>query len=420
MRNNRRFTGDSRSPGTQPVRSMRAGIAIMMTGGVICGLGAFSIVISLLYIRDVLGGAGPTWRIYIHLGTLLIGVGEIAAGNFILRISLRHFAKTIYSPQDLDSGPFVLYLRSFGDDPRLAKIQPIPLISALVRGWFVPGSTEEEQLAAALMPVGPMVAVGAPGEKLPQVGAKRMYLPYENWQEPVRDLMLRARLVVLVLGPGAGTMWELTEAMCILPPERLLLVVPMEYEEYEKFQRAAAAELRIRAKHVLRDTGKHWSPPRLPDYTGHREISSRIQGLIYYSSDWEPTFTRLQSFSLLRNFLRDCLDRAIRPVVVQLSEYERNATGVQTASFGQLIPPTGHPSAASSPMHSHLHDRSMGTVSRLWSTGALHTTLGVAIMLGLLVWIMLGLSVPWTWFILTGLVGALSFSHGQTRRRRPR
>ena len=56
----------------------------------------------------------------------------------------------------------VLYLRSFADDGCAAR-----RYGAL---------TEEEQLAKALAWVGPLLAVGRPGEVLPHVGAQRIYV----------------------------------------------------------------------------------------------------------------------------------------------------------------------------------------------------------------------------------------------------
>lgn len=123
----------------------------------------------------------------------------------------------------------------------------------------------------------------------------RVYLPGgKDWRDLVREMMSRARLVVVSLGMSAGTIWELTEAMVTVPPERLLLVVPMRRPEYEQFRDKAMAELRARAGQLRRDTGKVWFPPNLPDYPqGSREMHEGIKILIYFLSSWEPVVAQL-------------------------------------------------------------------------------------------------------------------------------
>ena len=114
-------------------------------------------------------------------------------------------------------------------------------LTMLVRDFFVVPRPEELPLVDALTTNDvPMVTVGRPDEASPAVGAVRMYLPRDDWQAPVRELMRRARPVVVVLGDGPGVLWELNEAMRILPPERLVLVVPMDDEEYEQFRETTA------------------------------------------------------------------------------------------------------------------------------------------------------------------------------------
>ena len=63
-----------------------------------------------------------------------------------------------------DSRPHVLYLRSFQTDASTP-------FKVLASGF----TTEEEQLADVLRPLGEMVAIGRPGESLPTPGAARTY-----------------------------------------------------------------------------------------------------------------------------------------------------------------------------------------------------------------------------------------------------
>lgn len=137
-------------------------------------------------------------------------------------------------------------------------------------------------------------------------------------------MMADARLVVLSLGPGPSTMWELVEAARILPPERLVLLVPMEKEEYEEFRTKAHKRLQ-----ALPD------PPTLPPYAPDPRQKqptrhSRIKALIHYgrAADghaWQPYFVWLDAellpmlrFSEFRNKLYVALKHGLRPVVDHL------------------------------------------------------------------------------------------------------
>jgi hypothetical protein len=195
-------------------------------------------------------------------------------------------AKIIAAPRILHAGSYVLYLRSFKDD-QARNVTYNPSIRGRTGGMLgamVSGRSEEEQIANALAPVGRMVAVGAPGERLPYAGAVRMYLPEKNWKEPVRQLMKRARLVTLTLGSSPGTMWELSEAMRILPPQRLLVLVPgIRKEDYESIRKSNAQDL-----HRNTESAR----PAIPSYPFEQDRTHQhVIGVIHFSADWESTFT---------------------------------------------------------------------------------------------------------------------------------
>jgi hypothetical protein len=123
-----------------------------------------------------------------------------------------------------DAQSSVLYLRSFAEDSVTAESRPRGLnkfLSAL--------KTEEEQLAAAVAPVGPLVAIGRPGETLPELGALRLYVSDDQWQDVVIRWLKSARLVILrVAGNTEGLRWEISQAARLVPPERLVLLLPLK------------------------------------------------------------------------------------------------------------------------------------------------------------------------------------------------
>ena len=159
-------------------------------------------------------------------------------------------------------GP-VLYLRSFTDDDRAGARH-----GAL---------TEEEHLARALAWVGPLVAVGRPGEQVTQVGAQRVYLKDDAWQSRVMELMKDAALVVLRTGSTQGFHWEVTRALVMLSPEKLLLVVDNHRE----------------LRGVLEAIANHLGQPRAKVRCRGKSIGS-VKGLVMFEEGWAPRSLRLR------------------------------------------------------------------------------------------------------------------------------
>lgn len=156
----------------------------------------------------------------------------------------------------------VVYLRSFADDSRAGR-----RYGAL---------TEEEQLGKALAWIGPLLAIGRPGEELPYVGAQRIYVANEEWQGRITELLNHARLVVLRTGSTEGFEWELERALTSLPPDRLLLVVDDTTE-----WRATLAAIARHAGHPLRRARLRGWP------------IGGVRGLVMFGPNWAPRPLRL-------------------------------------------------------------------------------------------------------------------------------
>jgi hypothetical protein len=113
----------------------------------------------------------------------------------------------------------VLWLRSFADD------------DLVLRDWD-PGlqgtsdRTLEDVLTSDMWTYGPVVAVGAPGEKLPRLGASRGYFDDTKWHEAVAHWMAQACVIVLVIGKSKWIVWELENAIKHRYLSKLILVFP--------------------------------------------------------------------------------------------------------------------------------------------------------------------------------------------------
>lgn len=153
-----------------------------------------------------------------EVSLLLLAGGVAAAGSglLVLRRTRPYAARGAAQVLLRDGRRPVLYLRSFDDD------------AAARAGGRARTDlhTREVQFAAALGAVGPVIAVGQPGEDLPRLGAARFYLPLDDWQGTVRRLMDLSQLIVLRLGQGEGLRWEIGEARATQPPAKLILLAP--------------------------------------------------------------------------------------------------------------------------------------------------------------------------------------------------
>jgi TM2 domain-containing membrane protein YozV len=140
------------------------------------------------------------------------------------RCSRRYDAVGADEAMALDPRPPVLYLRSFHDDDIALIDDGGSAFTRHVMQAINPPSPEQE-MADILRRVGPVVAIGKPGEPLPQLGAARLYVTNEQWQRKVTELMSVAGLVVVRLGASAGVLWEVEQALAHLPRQRLVLAV---------------------------------------------------------------------------------------------------------------------------------------------------------------------------------------------------
>lgn len=198
-----------------------------------------------------------------------------------------------------DKRPPVLYLRSFKDDPTAAIV---PMVGVLGRAAVLLGmETEEEQLAEVMNEIGPFLAIGKPGEPLPEAGAVRIYVGDDEWQHRVKELMSQARLVVLRAGETANLWWEVKTAAETAGPQKLLFLLPFKKKQYEVFREAATKVL---------------SSP-LPDFeAGHTVSGSRIRAVLYFESDWTPHLSKIKvPLSLSLNPLVGAFRRALQPLI---------------------------------------------------------------------------------------------------------
>lgn len=194
----------------------------------------------------------------------------------------------------------VLYLRSFRTD---ASSSAKVLASGL--------TTEEEQLADALRPFGQLIAIGKPGEPLPLPGAARMYASDAEWKDIVLDRMQSASLVVIRASTRRGLLWEVEQAIHLLPPQNVVFfILNMTMKGYQQFAARVHEDLALN----LPDVPAFSLLQAVVDY---RQNPSKAQsGFIYFPADWTPVFLPLPT-TIVRlgyNDQRESFNAALRPV----------------------------------------------------------------------------------------------------------
>lgn len=246
----------------------------------------------------------PIWQtLLVTIGTLCAGVVVLYAGRRLSRNGRRHFTRVLRSPHELGSEPFVLFLRPFSEDRKTFQSGSAfsghgsALSLFMSAGMENPSSqTLEEGISRTFQRFAKLLAVGQPGEKLPLPGADKLYLPLAGWQPIVSELLTRARLVVLVAAPGPGTLWEFSEAVRLLPPTRLILLIlsddtpAHEPSAYDHFRRSVPEAFAARDAQVR--------PPLLPDCPPLRHPDRllwepAVRGIVRFDAAWTAEFVRL-------------------------------------------------------------------------------------------------------------------------------
>jgi hypothetical protein len=180
-------------------------------------------------------GLAKAWATFLEsiddLAQLLVLIGVLLLARALWRVgrrlNLRHRNEII-----LKDKPPVLLLRSFTDD--VAGIPP----NMLIPRWTRRRKRLEETIGEQLTTAGPFVAIGKPGEQLPQLGASRLYVGDSEWQAVVQSYIAQSDLIIVIAGNTHWVQWELAN---VLKQDRiagLLIVFPRitEADRNERWQ----------------------------------------------------------------------------------------------------------------------------------------------------------------------------------------
>lgn len=195
-----------------PAIAIRVGIST--TGFVVAYLGIHTLNDSGVWL-------GLGWMLS---SIVLLGVAHfpvVLADRLARRVRRIDFATTTLANS-------TLLLRSFADD-QLSLVSDLAGIGPAAPQLVLARTRFEELVAQALFDAGPLIAIGRPGEPLPELGAARTYWTDEDWQSAVEATVYRADNVVMIAGLSQGLRWEvdklrswgmLRKLLVLIPPDR--------------------------------------------------------------------------------------------------------------------------------------------------------------------------------------------------------
>lgn len=157
-----------------------------------------------------------------YVGAVILGYG-VFLGTKYYNFGRRWVATDATDLLKSDLRSPVVYLRSLHDDD---------FFGSKVDGLL---ATNEEVLVEALNKLGPVIAVGKPGESLPTLGAAKLYLANPEWQTNVTELCQSAALVVFKTGTSPGLLWELEHLFGVLDANKFVILVGDDNEAYGRF-----------------------------------------------------------------------------------------------------------------------------------------------------------------------------------------
>lgn len=257
------------------------------------------LLLAVAMVCTAVGLAGTGVPFGVRLGCGIAGALCYALGGWLFRAGKSIRGSTVWDKIVDDHRLPVLYLRAFKDDPIADRVPEMP-----TNALFAVTASEEEQLAEVFSRLGPFVAIGRPGEILPQLGAARMYVGDDEWQDVVSTLMASSQLVLFRATDTNGFWWEIERSARLLPVEKRLYLIPHDID-YDAF--------RARAERVL---GVAFAPA---PHSKRRWGS--LRGLVYFRPDHTSEFL-LPEAPLFRTRVRkplvSMLQQMIRPVYEQL------------------------------------------------------------------------------------------------------
>ena len=201
----------TKKKGLDPIRNPRYGKWVLRNGVILLGasmlLGIVVMSTNKLFGMYLSENSAGLLNVLALLGGIL-ALGNIGNGRRLNTVSAEDVIRSS------EKKP-VLYLRSFLFDETKTDIGIIGM------GNF------EQNLAQITDRVGPMIAIGKPGEKFAAMGAARVYVGDDEWKGKILEYIEKSQCVLWVYGDTEGLRWEISKLVKIIDPTKLIICLPI-------------------------------------------------------------------------------------------------------------------------------------------------------------------------------------------------
>jgi hypothetical protein len=192
----------------------------------------------------------------------------------------------------------------FAELDRLPDRRPILFLRSFCRdnteGFFkfrtTTGDSFEMAVANEMRKLGPVIAVGKPGEALPPIGAARFYIGDEHWKPTITEVLAASQFIVLVYGSTAGLLWEIEQIIKAEDPSKLIICIP----KHRNLRREQASW------QEFRESTRHIFPQPLPE-----SVESSL--FLRFQESWEPVLVGDDGSRVGRRAIRKGLQACIAP-----------------------------------------------------------------------------------------------------------
>ena len=236
-------------PANQPMKSW----SYKIFGGLIATIGFFGIVV-----------AGSADASETPVVVMMSWLALFIAGAWLIHRGIKSSGISAAEAMRRDPRPPVIYLRSFDQEMKQNTLREIFRDAftgtPLPGGYSAWGPREQYDFAKTMKRFGPYIAIGRPGEKLPELGAARAYVTDENWQQEITGWIDRASIIVVEAGRTPGLAWEIGRLIQRAPAGKVLMILPERKSDYALFRDWAREVL----PHPLPDD---WPESRLLAFT---------------------------------------------------------------------------------------------------------------------------------------------------------
>jgi hypothetical protein len=196
-----------------PAINRRLGLAV----------GAFAIALlivgfGLRIVPQAMGFSQELLQVF-SLVVPFVGIPIQIAGLALIVRSRRYFQTQADELLKVDLRQPIVFLRSFEEEEVEREVRRV----TWSLGRFLDYSVEA-RLYRHFQEYGPFIAIGSPRDNVPQIGAARMKLPDDQWQDVVTTWMQAANVIVMFAGMTNWLSWELMKVAEGEHAEKLLLI----------------------------------------------------------------------------------------------------------------------------------------------------------------------------------------------------